>query len=264
MNCIASSSKSLASTTTRTTKQLACSRYYYSTLESTPTASTSNHTPPPPTPPTTASSPPIPKASRAFLPPPNQIHETINNILAPHGYPIDFKIAVRAMTHKSVGRKEEGAIGHNEKLTFLGRRILRLHLTLYLSRVLAPNSQATSRFISTEAIDKILQTRELGATVGKELGLEHALRWREVRGPDGFMTGLYKSRGNALEALVAAVHLSHGIEASNQVFHKLVLPHLSLPASLEREILATARGEVVEDVSEPVVKEEGEARTANP
>lgn len=74
----------------------------------------------------------------------------------------------------------------------------------------------------------MLETKELGANVGRVWKLEKAMRWREVvrtfsvihrgqgpklmslhlvqRGPTGEMTGLYKSRGAAVEALIGAVY----------------------------------------------------------
>jgi hypothetical protein len=52
----------------------------------------------------------------------------------------------------------------------------------------------------------LLETKTLGASVGKAWKLEEALRWREVRGPTGEMTGLWKCRGTAVEAVVGAVY----------------------------------------------------------
>lgn len=88
--------------------------------------------------------------------------------------------------------------------------MLRLHLTLFLTTALlhAPAS-VSSQHLSAASLDQLLETRQLGATAGKELGLENALRWREVVGANGEPTGLFKSRGSMVEALVGAVYMKH-------------------------------------------------------
>ncbi|KAL8278167.1 hypothetical protein RQP46_009340 [Phenoliferia psychrophenolica] len=145
--------------------------------------------------------------SRLSSPPPADIAAHLSSFLAPLGCELEQGIAVRALTHKSVG--ETVNTGHNEKLAFMGRRILRLHLTLHLNTALAPFPDLLAHYVTQESIDLLLDTRELGAGAGAALQLERALRWREVRGPDGRPTGLFKSRGCALEAVVGAVYLTH-------------------------------------------------------
>lgn len=91
----------------------------------------------------------------------------------------------------------------------LGRRVLRMHLTLFLSTSLASSPLLLSKFLSQNGIDKLLETKELGAGAGRAWKLEDVIRWREVNGADGLPTGLFKSRGTALEAIVGAVYLAH-------------------------------------------------------
>lgn len=55
------------------------------------------------------------------------------------------------------------------------------------------------------SIESILDTKTLGASVGKAWRLEEALRWREVRGQDGEMTGLWKCRGAGVEGVIGMV-----------------------------------------------------------
>lgn len=108
----------------------------------------------------------------------------------------------------------EGAtrIDADSDLSRLGRRALRLHLTQHLFTRLSSThpallSQAlTASSHSALSLDAILDTKTLGAGVGRAWRLEEAVRWREVRGPDGEMTGLYKCRGSAVEAVVGAVY----------------------------------------------------------
>ena len=53
---------------------------------------------------------------------------------------------------------------------------------------------------------------------------------------NGEPTGLFKSRGQALEATIGAVYLEHGIAASSKVFHELVLPHLAFGTRLAQAL----------------------------
>jgi len=93
-----------------------------------------------------------------------------------------------------------------------GRRALRLHLTQHLftrlssshPTLLAQALSAPSR--SPLSLDALLDTKNLGAGVGRQWGVEGVLRWREVRGHDGEVTGLYKCRGSAVEAVIGAVY----------------------------------------------------------
>lgn len=92
-----------------------------------------------------------------------------------------------------------------------GRRLLRLHLTQHLfSRLSSSNPALLSTVLTAPSqmplsIESILDTKTLGASVGKAWRLEEALRWREVRGQDGEMTGLWKCRGAGVEGVIGMV-----------------------------------------------------------
>ena len=64
------------------------------------------------------------------------------------------------------------------------------------------------------SIESILDTKTLGASVGKAWRLEEALRWREVRGQDGEMTGLWKCRGAGVEGVIGMVFTTQVSSAS--------------------------------------------------
>ncbi|KAK4050014.1 hypothetical protein OIO90_005204 [Microbotryomycetes sp. JL221] len=179
-------------------------------------------------------------------------------------FTLEDKLIARALTHKSAikkGRfnnndnddeptitnttdKADNDVGHNEKLAFVGRRVLRLHLATYLSKVLQHDSYALATYLSDASLARLLDTRELGANVGRVWQLEKVLKWREVRGPNGEMTGLYKSRGTAVEALVGLVFSQQGIEASSRLFDQLVLPNLSFTSGFKRALESS--GSVIE------------------
>ncbi|GAA5840446.1 hypothetical protein JCM9279_007328 [Rhodotorula babjevae] len=240
-------------------------------LSSTPLA---RYTPPPPSyssspSPSSSSSSTFPPRSSStagthlYAPAPSSQHSFLSTLLTqlgPRALPnpdaLDRRTAEKALTHKSGVDKgalyrrssaedaharsadEGGRIGHNEKLAFVGRRALRLHLTQHLFTRLSSSHPAllgqalTAPSRSPLSLDSLLDTKNLGAGVGRQWGLEGALRWREVRGHDGEVTGLYKCRGSAVEAVMGAVYTTQGIDASSHVFEHLVLPHLALPRSL--------------------------------
>ncbi|GAA5882861.1 hypothetical protein JCM3774_006317 [Rhodotorula dairenensis] len=184
----------------------------------------------------------------------------------PNPHLVDEQIAEKTLTHKSgvdktalYARKmkrselhaaeqeqaqERRGAGHNEKLAFVGRRLLRLHLTQHLFSRLSSSDPALLSTVLTSAsqvplsIESILDTKTLGASVGKAWRLEDALRWREVRGQDGEMTGLWKCRGTGVEGVIGMVFTTQGIDATHRVFEQLVLPHLALPITLERALAA--------------------------
>ncbi|KAK4046891.1 hypothetical protein OIV83_005787 [Microbotryomycetes sp. JL201] len=183
--------------------------------------------------------------STLYSPTTDVMTQHVARLLGSVNLKLEPSVIQRALTHKSAINKtrpsspqevQDRLVGHGEKLAFIGRRVLRLHLAAYLSTALVHDSYAQATYLSDESLSRILETKELGANVGRVWGLERALRWREVRGPNGEMTGLYKSRGTAVEALLGAIYTQQGIEASTKTFNELVLPHLSLTSGLRRAI----------------------------
>ncbi|GAA5899729.1 hypothetical protein JCM8208_004547 [Rhodotorula glutinis] len=267
-------------------------------LSSTPLA---RYTPPPPS----YSTSPSPSSSSSSLPPrstpstgthlyaplPASQHTFLSTLLSqlgPRALPnpdaLDRRTAEKALTHKSGVDKgalyrratdadaqarsgdEGGRIGHNEKLAFVGRRVLRLHLTQHLFTRLSPTHPAllaqalTAPSRSPLSLDALLDTKNLGAGVGRQWGVEGALRWREVRGHDGEVTGLYKCRGSAVEAVVGAVYTTQGIDASSHVFEHLVLPHLALPRSLSAALDGAPAPAPASAPAQPVQQQVGGAQ----
>ncbi|KAM0792645.1 hypothetical protein ACM66B_002426 [Microbotryomycetes sp. NB124-2] len=183
----------------------------------------------------------------------------VQQLLRPVNVQLESTVIQRALTHKSAINKarptspdqvKERLAGHSEKLAFIGRRVLRLHLATYFATALAHDQYAMATYLSDDSLSRILDTKELGANVGRVWSLERALRWREVRGPNGEMTGLYRSRGTAVEALVGAVYTQQGIDASARAFRELVLPHLTLTSGLKRAIEGASSTEASNDASQ--------------
>ncbi|GAA5899760.1 hypothetical protein JCM6882_005428 [Rhodosporidiobolus microsporus] len=246
--------------------------------EAAPSSSSSSPSSSSPSSPSPASGPgthffsPTPSSQLSFL------RGLLPGSVTPNADLLDEQLAAKALTHKSGvdkravygrgGREGEqgeakGKTGHNEKLAFIGRRVLRLHLTTHLLTSLTPSSPALlSSSLSSSSLDSLLDTKTLGASVGKAWKLEDGLRWREVRGRDGEMTGLWKCRGVAVEAVVGAVYTTQGLNASTALFESLVLPHLPLPRTLASALSSTgsspslsSSSPIVDDVPRPSVQE---------
>lgn len=132
------------------------------------------------------------------------MEQTLNALLLPRGCALPMDLLATALTAKS-GAAPTSGLSHNLRLSFLGRRVLRMHLTLFLVESRGIGEGA----MTAESVERALETKELGAGVGRTWALERAMRWREVRAPNGEVSGLYKARGMALEALIGAVYLTH-------------------------------------------------------
>ncbi|GAA5897309.1 hypothetical protein JCM5296_000995 [Sporobolomyces johnsonii] len=239
-----------------------------------PSPSSSSFSPPPSR--ASYDSAPSNPNSNLFAPSPAAQLSYLQDLLAPleplpNQHLIERVLAERALTHKSGVEKgplrrrdgkvaseaDGGRNGHNEKLSFVGRRLLRLHLTLHLhTRLSTTHPSLLSNSLSQRALDAVLNTKQLGATVGAVWRLEDAMRWREVRGPDGMMTGLWKIRGMGVEAIVGAAFTTQGIETSSRLFHQLILPHLDFPRALQA---ALDRKPVTEPIAEPAPAAEASA-----
>ncbi|BGP42044.1 hypothetical protein JCM10449v2_006046 [Rhodotorula kratochvilovae] len=283
----ASALRALTSAARRPQRVAACctapAPRYFSTarVSLSPSSSSSPSSPLPPNP--TGGS-----GTYLYAPAPAAQHAFLSALLAPLGARalpnpdvLDVLAAEKALTHKSgvdkgglYRRREDeyrapddegGRNGHNEKLAFVGRRALRLHLTQHLfTRLSASHPALLTQALSASSrhalsLDAILDTKNLGAGVGRAWRVEDALRWREVRGQDGEMTGLYKCRGSAVEAVVGAVYTTQGIEASSQLFEQLILPHLDFPRALSAALSGapapSTSAPVVDDVPQPSVQE---------
>ncbi|GAA6012191.1 hypothetical protein JCM10207_002754 [Rhodosporidiobolus poonsookiae] len=243
-------------------------------------SSSSPSSPPPPSPHRPSSAPgthlfsPSPSAQLSFL---SALLAPVQQLL-PNPALLDEHLAAKALTHKSgvdkralYGRKEAmvqgdqpARTGHNEKLAFIGRRALRLHLTTHLLRTLSSRPALLSTALSPASLDTLLETKTLGASVGRAWGLEGALRWREVRDSQGERSGLWKCRGGAVEAVVGAAYTTQGLAASTAVFEQLILPSLSLPATLAGALSPSGaapqqQSQVVDDVPRPSVQEQVQA-----
>ncbi len=123
----------------------------------------------------------------------------------------DRDLLERALTHASVG---SGATKtpHNERLEFLGDRVLNL---MAAERLMELRPEAREGEMS-RLMNKII-TYQACARVARRVGLPDALRV----GPGATKTGARdneKVLGDACEALIAALYLEGGLEAARTFF----------------------------------------------
>lgn len=153
----------------------------------------------------------------------------------------DQALLVEALTHESSissqaglsgrGRKPTaGTVRSNERLEFLGDRVLGLLVTELLLTSFPDDAEGPL----TNRLAALVEARML-AVIGAEMGLGQALIVGHGRGErlavDPNHPGLL---GDACEAIVAAVHLDGGIEASRALVRRFWSHHLATHAAPPR------------------------------
>ncbi|RPH81955.1 MAG: ribonuclease III [Nitrospiraceae bacterium] len=117
-----------------------------------------------------------------------------------------------ALTHSSlVNEQKAGSVQHNERLEFLGDAVLSLVMSEYLASALPHSSEGTlsklkAQVVSESSLAQI--ARRLG--LGEHLKLGRGEDRSKGREKDSLLA-------DALEAVLAAVHLDGGFEASRTV-----------------------------------------------
>ncbi|MCL1899768.1 MAG: ribonuclease III [Promicromonosporaceae bacterium] len=130
-----------------------------------------------------------------------------------------------ALTHRSFAH-EAGGVPHNERLEFLGDAVLGLVVTdwLYREHPDLPEGQLSKMRAAT------VSQRALAAAA-REVGLgPYVLLGKGERRTGGADKDSVLC--DTVEALIGAVFLSHGLEASREFVHRLVDPRLSQAADL--------------------------------
>jgi len=168
-------------------------------------------------------------------------------------------MAMRMVTHK--GAISPGAPAHlsqhNSRLSFLGRRVLRLYLSIFYQAhagILAEAERksgytpwtlqrtgGTAKRWSEESIEEILTTYSLGQYVAPRWELEGNMHWRQMIGRDGRPTGLQKISGETVEAILGCIYRQYGAAIALKVFNSRILPFLPLPTELKNPAVQLAK-----------------------
>ncbi|MCJ1453955.1 hypothetical protein MMC28_004305 [Mycoblastus sanguinarius] len=146
-----------------------------------------------------------------------------------------------AVTHKSF---DHGRRGYNDRLAFLGRRIVELQTSLALVHgySAAPTPQHEDKHgrepftnLALEGLSGLTEQSK-GATIEKrrmaqlaeKYGLDNVLRWKPKRMTNLQGSGLPIIVSQALYAIVGAVALQKGGEVANKVVRERILDPLGL------------------------------------
>ncbi|KAJ2902302.1 54S ribosomal protein L3 mitochondrial [Coemansia aciculifera] len=139
----------------------------------------------------------------------------------------DSTLMEQVCTHKSYG---QGRVAHNERLEWIGKRVLNLYVGEHLL--------ATYPNLSPEALQDV-QHASFGmsslAEVGRHFGMQAAMRWEPVS-RDAPGVGLTKVLGKAVQALVGAVYQRQGAAAARAFIAQHML---SRPVDVEAVVQIT-------------------------
>lgn len=173
------------------------------------------------------------------------------------------QLLMRAMTHKSYLNENPSAraLGHNERLEFLGDAVLELVVREYLYRNLSDADEGVMTNISTELVQ--------GATLGKlgeQFGLQHYLRLSHGQKKDVLTIEKVRTRllADAVEAIIGALYLDRQKAAVEVFILETIIPHLE---KIQREGFTAWKTELQELVQSlghkaptyQILKQEGPA-----
>ena len=128
-----------------------------------------------------------------------------------------------ALTHKSYANEQKTASPpHNERLEFLGDAVLSLIISEQLATLLPQSSEgALSKLKARLVSEAVLAAIARGLTLGSCLRLGRGEELSKGREKDSLLA-------DALEAVVAAVHLDGGVDAARQIVARLFTKEFAL------------------------------------
>jgi ribonuclease-3 len=135
-----------------------------------------------------------------------------------------------ALTHSSlVNEQKRVSTQHNERLEFLGDAVLSLVMSEYLASTLPQSSEGTLSKLKAQVVSEASL-----AQVARRLGLGAYLKLGrgEVRSKGHEKDSLL---ADALEAVLAAVHLDGGFEASRAVTRRIFAEELTQIAAQQEQ-----------------------------
>lgn len=136
-------------------------------------------------------------------------------------------LARQVFTHKSF---DHGRQAYNEKLSFLGRRVLYLRLTEHLlDRPTSSPGALEGRDLSainTTRLESLLSLESI-ARVAPE-GLSSLVRWQPKDSRDRAGSGERKVVAETVMALVGAIEIQFGAGAAKSFVDRRILPKLAL------------------------------------
>lgn len=128
----------------------------------------------------------------------------------------------QALTHRSyLNEHPEVALGHNERLEFLGDAVLEIIVTEHLFNNFPdhPEGELTDWRAS-------LVNAKILATIAKDLDVEDNLYLSKGEEKDANSKARQYILANAMEAIIGATYLDGGMEAAKNFIHKYIICHL--------------------------------------
>ncbi|KAH0542290.1 hypothetical protein FGG08_003317 [Glutinoglossum americanum] len=158
---------------------------------------------------------------------------------------LSIEVKWLAVTHKSF---DHGRRGFNDRMAFLGKRIVQLHTTLAIINSPTSTSQKISATaltdiaertpfthpalvgldnLSTTKVDEILDKKRL-AQLANRYGLSSVIRWKPKKADNLAGSGIETVVTEALYAIVGAVALSKGGAVAATIVRERILQPLGL------------------------------------
>ena len=168
-------------------------------------------------------------------------------------YPSNLALYRLATRHVSAAKKNrQGVRESNERLEYLGDAVLGVIVAEYLFKKFPFKDEGflteiRSRIVNRESLNQVARKLGVNDLVQVEEGGRHSEE-RPKKSPSARKSGKsaptrpprrlsYKSLGgNTLEALIGAVYLDKGFEASRRfILRKILIPHFDLSAVVEND-----------------------------
>ncbi|KAF2179877.1 hypothetical protein K469DRAFT_594156 [Zopfia rhizophila CBS 207.26] len=170
---------------------------------------------------------------------PRRLDEAYMRMLGPNGdKALSEEVKWLAVTHKSF---DHGRRGFNDRLAFLGRRIVSLQTSLALLNspqcLAPPEMDSYGRMpythpalsglpgLTHEAKDSILDKTRL-APIAERYGLDKVTRWKPQRADNLQGSGIEAVLTTSLYAIVGAIALERGGEIANKIVQEKILSPL--------------------------------------
>ncbi|CCG80954.1 Putative uncharacterized protein [Taphrina deformans PYCC 5710] len=142
---------------------------------------------------------------------------------------LDDKVAVQVFTHKS---HRHGAEGYNEKLAFLGRRVLEVRVSEYLlARPTSSPSAIAGRDVDAlvgERIRDVSNADRVGRFALRHEPFAALMRWKARDERDPVASGQVKVASETLLALIGALELQAGALSAKEFVTRTVIPGLRI------------------------------------
>jgi len=159
---------------------------------------------------------------------------------------IQFKnpeLLVQAFVHRSyLNEHHDFALGHNERLEFLGDAVLELIVTEFLFREYGNPEGELTNWRAALVNAKIL------ASIAYEIGMEEYLFLSHGEAKDAGTKARDYIMANAIEALIGSIYLDRGYEIAQQFIARWILP--KLPYILENGLYLDAKSRFQESAQE--------------